>query len=68
MLYNLLVNGHFLRYKMPIKPKEEFYFIYSRISVFSLRDYAGNARNAGMLLRLSLPTKEFLTPYFLSAL
>ena len=35
---------------------------------FSLRDYAGNARNAGMLLRLSLPTKEFLTPYFLSAL
>ena len=32
---------------------------------FSLRDYAGNARNAGMLLRLScLPTKEFLMPYF----
>ena len=34
--------------------QRKIFFIYSRISVFSLRDYVGNARNAGMLLRLSL--------------
>ena len=47
----------FRRCKLPIKSKEGFCFIYSRISVFSLRDYVGNARNAGILLRLGSPSK-----------
>ena len=56
VVYNLLLD--FRRCKLPIKSKEGFCFIYSRISVFSLRDYVGNARNAGMLLRLSLPANK----------
>ena len=34
-------------------------FLFILVSLFfSLRDYVGNARNAGMLLRLSLPSNK----------